>query len=124
MTQFTKITPSDIAGAMDLETWQVWRLAKCLVLYFRPSRKQRVGKKYRLIDPVNWWLKKRFRKLHRWLQRERLAHPRAFGGVVGRSCFLHADRHLGRKFVWTRDISDCFPSISPEAMRAALLVLG
>jgi Reverse transcriptase (RNA-dependent DNA polymerase) len=68
--------------------------------------------------------KKRFKQLLRWLHRQGLAHARAYGGVAGRSCFTHAEIHLGKKFTWTRDVSDCFPSITPEAIKTALLSLG
>ena len=45
--------------------------------------------------------------------------------MKGRSCFTSATLHCGaNRIVWTRDASDCFPSVSPESFEAELLSLG
>src|SRR4051794_15482660 len=67
--------------------------------------------------------KRMFKRLHAWFQANRLAHPAAHGGVRKRSCFTSARLHLARH-TWTRDVADCFPSVSEELFRAELLALG
>jgi hypothetical protein len=46
------------------------------------------------------------------------------GGVRGRSCFTAARLHLGKKAVSTRDVTDCYPSVTREQFRRKLLSLG
>jgi hypothetical protein len=85
---------------------------------------QLVGTKHRPIDAMYKWAKAYFRKLHRFIQKERLVHPRAHGGVWKRSCFTSAEQHLGHRYTWTRDVKDCFPSIDRAAFAEELRALS
>ena len=118
------VTVKGVADALRLSESATWSFAHAIESYYKPRRLQRVGKKHRPIDAMTKVGKKRLRFLHRWFQRRRMFHPTAHGGVSGRSCFTSAARHLGKKFVWTRDASNCFPSISPTVFEAELVNLG
>lgn len=109
---------------MGLSVDGLWAFARQIHVCYKPRRMQWDGKKHRPIDPLYPEPKRILKKLHVYLQNNRLNHPSAHGGVRGRSCFSSARRHLGGRFVWTRDAADCYPSISPEAMRRELRALG
>ena len=117
------VTPNNIAAAMGLSLSELTALVDNVEVCFQDRQMRAVGKKHRPIDPMYRAPKKLFRKLHRWFQSNRLAHPSAHGGVKKRSCFTSAHRHLGRH-VWIRDAADCFPSITPKLFLAELLALG
>jgi Reverse transcriptase (RNA-dependent DNA polymerase) len=120
----TEITPADIAALLKLSESKLWEFARNVEIGFRPRRMQLVGTKHRPIDPMYKWAKAYFRKLHRFIQKARLAHPRAHGGVWKRSCFTSAGQHLGHRFTWTRDVKDCFPSINRTAFADEMGALG
>jgi hypothetical protein len=44
--------------------------------------------------------------------------------VIKRSCFTSARKHLGASGVWTRDVADCYPSITPQALFRELKAVG
>jgi len=85
---------------------------------------QLVGGKHRPIDPMFKRPKKLFKQIHKFLQKCKLAHPRAHGGVWDRSCFTSAKDHIGHQYIWTRDVQDCYPSITPEAFQSEMICLG
>jgi RNA-directed DNA polymerase len=115
--------PADIAEAMGMDEQQLWDLAARIETFYKPQRLQKARGKIRIIDPPTEALKVKLRRLHDWLQRRRLYHPASHGGNKRRSCFSSATRHLGRRFVRTRDARDCYPSISPAVFEKELLAL-
>src|SRR5262249_40167965 len=120
-SRFSKIQPHDIAVAMGIDDdAALWTLSERIELHYKPETWRQIGTKLRVLDIPRPWLKKRLKKLHNFLQQLGAFHKYSYGGVVGRSCFTHAARHLGRRFIWTRDASDCYPSISPEALKSEL----
>jgi Reverse transcriptase (RNA-dependent DNA polymerase) len=120
----TEITPAHIAALFTLSESKLWEFARNVEIGFRPRRMRLVGTKHRPIDPMHPWAKAYFRELHRFFQKERLAHPRAHGGVWKHSCFTSAEQHLGHGFTWTRDVKDCFPSIKRAAFEEEMCALG
>jgi hypothetical protein len=119
-----RVSPADIAKAMEMNEAECWQFARTLGLRFTPTRICQIAGKVREIDSPFRYTKKKLRLLHSWLQSERAAHPIAYGGVRGKSCFKHAQKHLGKKFVWTRDISNCFPSVESGCFLRVLSELG
>jgi Reverse transcriptase (RNA-dependent DNA polymerase) len=109
---------------MKLEESELWALARNVTLAYGDRQMRPVGKKHRPIDPMFAWAKRLFRMLHRWLQTGKFAHPRAHGGVKGRSCFTSAKEHLGHRYIWMRDAKDCYPSVTPDVFRKEMLALG
>ncbi|MGD8451333.1 MAG: reverse transcriptase family protein [Phycisphaerae bacterium] len=91
---------------------------------FLPTRQKRVCGKIREIDAPKPQTKSILRKLHRFLVRAVPPHPCAHGGAKSRSCFTSARRHLGRRYVVTRDVRDCYPSISQLELKKRLLGMG
>ena len=118
------VGPEDIAEAMGLSLGKTWELANNFEVCFKPRRMQLVGKKHRPIDAPYPAPKKLLRRLHHWLQQQEWHHPMAHGGIRGRSCFTSAKVHLGQPFVWTRDASNCYPSIGPDKFVRMLWKLG
>ena len=118
------VLPEDIAEAMGLSLGKTWELAKNFKVCFKPRRMQRVGRKHRPIDPLYPGPKKLLRRLHRWMQKQEWHHPIAHGGIRRRSCFTSANVHLGQPFVWTRDASNCYHSVTSERFISALWKLG
>ncbi|MEX1027040.1 MAG: reverse transcriptase domain-containing protein [Candidatus Paceibacterota bacterium] len=118
------ITPADIASAMQMTESEVWAFARNMDASFKPTRLQLVGKKERPIDAPYDAPKKKLKRLHRWFQERKLFHPAAHGSISGSSCFTSARRHLGKKFVWTRDATNCYPSVRPSVFKAELKRLG
>lgn len=120
----SEIRPQHLAEAMELSVDRLWAFARHIDACYKPSRMQWDGKKHRPIDPLYKPAKRLLRRLHQFLQTNRLCHPSAHGGITGRSCFTSARTHLGARNIWTRDAANCYPSISPEAMRDELAKLG
>ncbi len=119
-----EISPADIANAMKMNVGELLRFAHNIEAFYKPPRKAWIGRKHRPIDALYKAPKRKLRLLHRWFQQQLLAHPRAHGGVVRRSCFTSADRHLGKRYDWIRDASDCYPSVTPKALQTELKALG
>jgi hypothetical protein len=119
------VVPEHVAEAMGLSVDRAWSLARHIDACYKPRRMQWVGKKHRPIDALYREPKRLLRKLHGFLQRIRLSHPRAHGGVRGRSCFTSAKTHVGRqRRVWTRDAANCYPSIRPAVIHRELRAIG
>jgi hypothetical protein len=119
-----ELAPTAIADAMKMAVGEMWRFAHNIGDYYKPPSKRWIGQKHRTIDALYKSPKKKLKLLHRWFQQKRLAHPCAHGGVVRRSCFTSAVCHLGNRYVWIRDCSDCYPSVTPESMQAELKAIG
>ncbi len=65
------------------------------------------------------------RKFYRWVLLPNLARSQhSHGGVPGRSIRTNALAHVGQNFVYTTDVSDFFPSIHYERVRAMFVRLG
>ncbi|HEY3325370.1 MAG TPA: reverse transcriptase domain-containing protein [Planctomycetota bacterium] len=92
--------------------------------HFKPPRKRLIKGKWREIDALYPRPKKLLRRLHRFLQRRFRPHPAVHGGAIGRSCFSSARCHLRKRFVVTRDVSNCYPSICTENLCAYLSNMG
>ena len=118
------VNPADIAGALGISEASAWHMASNVAEYFKPPRSSIVKGKDRLLDVPHPAIKKRFKRLQKFLQKKLRPHPAAHGGVPGRSCFTSARSHLGKRIVLTRDIEDCFPSIDGDRMLPALRALG
>jgi len=114
-----------IAEAVGVPLGRLFAISEDTAPFYKPTRRKYVpGGKLRQIDEPKPWFKGVLRKLHKFLQRNFAFHPAAHGGVTGRSCFTAANLHLGRFAVATRDVSDCFPSVTTQEMRKRLLDLG
>lgn len=118
------MTVADIAAALEMSESALWRLARNMQDAFWPTRRKRVRGKVREIDAPKPVAKRILRKLHRFLQRTVRPHPCAHGGAKSRSCFTSARRHLGRRYVVTRDVRDCYPSISQSELKRRLRRMG
>ena len=124
MNSFAQLAPHDIAEAMGVSVDILWRWARNPQALFKPARQEIVKEKERTIEPPHFWAKQRLRRLHRLLQKDYSGHRNAHGGVKGRSCFTGAKKHLGRGYVVIRDISQCYPSVTTDAVRDRLLAIG
>ena len=124
MNDFAKLTPHHIAETMGVSVDVLWRWARDSQVLFKPARKRIVRGKERVIEPPHYWARQRLRSLHRFLQKNYSGHRNAHGGVKGRSCFTGAVKHLGRRHVVIRDISQCYPSITTGSIRHRLVAAG
>jgi len=104
----------------------LWMLARDSSLMYKPSRKQRKrgGSGYREIDPPHHQYKRVLRSITKALSSNMRHHPAAHGGVPGRSSFTSAKPHCGAKFIVTRDIRECYPSISSQNLFRSFRHLG
>jgi hypothetical protein len=119
------LTYAKIAETMEISLPELMYMATHQAKSFRPTEKRKDAKgKIREIDPPIDKAKIRFGKLHRFWQKEFRAHSMAHGGVRRRSHFTSARQHLGRRFVISRDLSNCYNSITEEQLRHALLRNG
>jgi len=118
------VTIDVLAKGMKLTGGQLTHLALNLDNGFHPTRKQRVGNRDREIDAPKKHVKARLRRLHRLLMRLTPAHRCAHGGARGKSCVTSARQHCGRRFIVTRDVKDCYPSILVDALKSRLRRLG
>jgi hypothetical protein len=115
----------DIARSMRMSVEECWELARHAdTMYKAEDWRGTPSGKLRLIDPPTDVGYRRLVSLHDFIQHARLFHPAAHGGVKRRSCFTSATVHCGRRFVWNRDVSDCYPSITPDMLFHQLRVLG
>ena len=123
--RFSELTQIMISNRLKLPIGRLIKIARNIESYYHESRFQETKPgKSRIIDEPKPWLKAKLRLLHDLLQECRFFHRAAHGGVRGRSCFTAARHHLGKKAVSTRDIMDCYPSVTSEQFRKKLIVLG
>lgn len=109
---------------MDVSDDVLWRYARDSRVLFKAARKELIKGKLRTIEPPRYNAKRRLKGLHRFLQKNYPGHRNAHGGVKGRSCFTGAAKHIGRGYVVIRDISECYPSVSTDAIRKKLSSIG
>lgn len=116
---------SHLEIAFDLSGQELIYCSDHSHLFYKPTRQERKKNgKVRIIDEPKYEWKRRFKGLHRFFQSEFRPPRYCHGGVKRRSCFSSARRHLGRRFVLTRDIADCYPSITPVMLKQELRKLG
>ena len=114
-----------IAVSLKLPIKRLFQIARNIESYYCDRRQQETKPgKWRGHRRAKQRLKFRLKALHELLQAFGFYHPAAHGGVRGRSCFTAAREHLGKKAVSTRDIKDCYPSVTKEQFRQKLLALG
>lgn len=77
-----------------------------------------------MIDPIKRRYRALLRRVGRCLYRLIGIHPSWHGGTPGKSSFTSARKHEGCRFLVTRDVSDCFASVSPDMLEKALRRLG
>lgn len=119
-----ELLPSRLAEVMKMTEGHLWCLSENFDRHYWPTRPRPVGKKIRELDVPKPFLKKQLRALHRFLARDFHPHGIVHGGASGKSCVTSATVHCGRKYMISRDIKDCYPSISPEALHVKLLKYG
>jgi len=108
-------TPADFLWTMSRDSEQM----------YKPSREQKMkGGKIRIIDPPRRQYRRLLRRINRVLAEAVGVHEAWHGGVKGRSSFTSARKHLGKPFLVTRDIRECFPSIGPEDLFRAFRRVG
>lgn len=117
----SELTVDQIADVMDIAIGDLYRIArKPNVLYRSPRTCRTSTGKSREINAPTPRGKRLLRRLLRFWNREFPSHGKAHGGVRGRSCFTSARRHLGRRYIVTRDVRDCYPSVRRDALRRTL----
>lgn len=91
---------------------------------FFPPRERLIGQKLRTLDVPFAPSRYIFRRLNRFFQSLNVVNRNAHGGVKGRSSFHSARKHLSQRFVWTIDVTDCFPSITRSEFMRSLQEIG
>ena len=103
----------------------LWKLARDTTIMYKPTRPQnKPGGGHRDIDAPKKEFKKLLKKITKILSVNIRHHPAAHGGVRGCSSFTSARPHCGAKFIITRDIKDCYPSITSEKLLYTFTKLG
>ncbi len=103
----------------------LWKLAGDTTAMYKPTRPQpKSSGGFRDIDAPKPEYKKLLRRMAKILSRNIKHHPAAHGGVPGRSSFTSAKPHCGAKFAVTRDIQDCYPSITSSELFRTFIKLG
>jgi hypothetical protein len=119
------VKSSHLAKAMSLSEPEMFDQARKLDSWFKDSYfTQSASGKVREIDPPTELGKFHLRRLARFASKELPLHSNAHGSVIGRSPLTAARKHLGNRIVVTRDVSDCFPSVTPERFFAEMRALG
>lgn len=118
------VTPHILAVAKGISEPCLWWLAFNVAQGYKATRSIQVKGKNREVDPPTPPLKRLFRRLHRFIQKELRPHRVVHGGAKGRSCVTAANVHKGSPFIVTRDIQKCYPSISTNMLRRRLLHQG
>lgn len=121
----SELTIEIVAEKMQfMDTNELQQFSCNMSRHFKPTRKRMVKGKVREIDALYSSPKRRLKKLHRFLQKTFPPHPSVHGGAPLHSCFTSAQKHLNKKFVITRDIQACYPSISPSNLKDYLRKVG
>ena len=103
----------------------LWKCArKTEEIYQEPRKQKKEGGGSRDIEPPKPRYKPLLKRISKLLTRKIYYHPAAHGGVPGRSSFTSARLHLGKKFILTRDIKNCYPSVTKKALKRSFLRLG
>jgi len=78
----------------------------------------------RLIEKPKTRLKQVQQKIYHNMLSTLDTHPAAHGFCKSRNCISHASNHVGKRYVMTYDIADCFHSINWPRVKAVFLQLG
>ncbi len=114
-----------LAGECEAPADLLWKLARDTSLMYKPTRPQlKEGGGHRDIDPPKKEFRRLLRRINKVLTNNIKHHPAAHGGVPGRSSFTSARRHCGAKYIVTRDIKNCYPSITPKQLYSSFIRLG
>jgi hypothetical protein len=118
-----KVTVRTIAEWINVSPARLRSIANRSHTLYKPPRTIVIRGKSRTLSVPNDTLKPILKRLHKLL-RKLPVHGRAHGGVRRRSCFTSADYHCGKHVIVTRDVQDCFPSITRSMLRTGLLAYG
>ena len=88
------LSPVDIARALGISEGNAWHMASKVAEYFKPPRRSMVKGKLRVLDVPIYPIKKRFKRLQKFLQKRLRPHAVAHGGVGGQG-FLGNVGHGG-----------------------------
>lgn len=115
------LTVDQIAAAMGVDRSELTQMIDMIERFYESPRCEVRRGKSRLIESPIPDLKDRLRSLLKLLRIVYPSHSSSFGGVRGRSTVDAASRHLQRHAIVTRDIQDCYPSITASMLLEALL---
>ena len=118
------LTISDLSKVAEVSESSLWAMARNPELRMMPRRKKMVKGKVRCIESPLREFKVIARRIHRLLQHHFPANRSVHGGAQGKSCVTSAGCHLDKRMVLTRDITNCYPSISTNMMYRALVRYG
>ncbi len=118
------LRPADLARAAGATEEELWHMARNTQRHYFPTRKKPIRGKVRELDEPRPRLKAILQRIHRYLECLYPPHPRACGGVSGRSYLTSAQAHAGARIILTRDVEKCYPSTTAGEIRRALLKLG
>jgi len=114
-----------LAKKCKAPTSLLWKLARDTTVMYKPTRpEKKPSGGYRDIDAPKREYKKLLKRMTKILSNNIKHHPAAHGGVPHRSSFTSARPHCGAKFIVTRDIRHCYPSIMPEKLLCTFAKLG
>lgn len=110
------LTISHIANALNTTPDKAFEISQNMDLYLKgPFNIYRKGKCRKIYKPKYPFIYK-LKNLHRSFQKWGFEHSCVHGGVKGKSCVTAAILHIGNKSQATRDIKDCYPSISRDML--------
>jgi len=120
----SEVQLSHVAAAAKCPIRILVKIARDTSLHYKPTRMELIGDKLRPLDVPVKAFKVQLRRIHRFIQNELPGHKAAHGSVSGKSCFTAANEHLGKPCIVTRDMKDCYPSISTAALKQRLIARG
>ncbi len=106
---------------------QCWREDAFSSEHFKHYRYDLLEKRsggMRLIEKPKTKLKKVQHKIYHEILCTLNTHPAAHGFCIGRNCVSHASNHIGKRYLMSYDIADCFHSINWPLIKAVFLRLG
>lgn len=92
--------------------------------FYRLQRIRKENGKLRILNVPQGQLKLLQQKINRHILAAVEPLRCAHGGVRGRSVVTNAQRHVGKSVVFSLDVKDFFPSVSPKTVRAIFEALG
>lgn len=114
-----------VAEKSNIPVGLLYALARNTSVVYKPTRYQKKpGGGRREIDAPRKKYKRLLKKIARSLASSIEHHPAAHGGVPGKSSFTSARPHCGAKYVVTRDVKECYPSVNTDSLRSAFRKLG
>ncbi len=122
--RISDVSVEQVCKAMRMSEGDLLQAASSMATHYFPTDWRNIDGKMRQIDVPRPTMMTRLGALNAFFLRSISFSNIAYGGLPGCSCFSVARVHCGKKFIITRDVKNCYPSVSTSMLRESLVKVG